>query len=59
MLDRIIEANGFGVNGKPEAKVIATGGLSTLIASETKSIDHVDRFLTLDGLRILHEKNKE
>ena len=30
-----------------------------LIASETKSIDHVDRFLTLDGLRILHEKNKE
>ena len=40
-------------------KVIATGGLSTLIASETKSIDHVDRFLTLDGLRILHEKNKE
>ena len=40
-------------------KVIATGGLSTLIASETKSIDYVDRFLTLDGLRILHEKNKE
>ncbi len=42
-----------------DVKVIATGGLSTLIASETKSIDYVDRFLTLDGLRILHEKNKE
>ena len=42
-----------------DIKVIATGGLSTLIASETKSIDYVDRFLTLDGLRILHEKNKE
>ena len=45
--------------GNDDVKVIATGGLSTLIASETKSIDHVDRFLTLDGLRILHEKNKE
>ena len=43
----------------PNIKVLATGGLSTLIASETKSIDYVDRFLTLDGLRILHEKNKE
>jgi len=42
-----------------DVKVIATGGLSTLIASETNSIDYVDRFLTLDGLRILHEKNKE
>lgn len=42
-----------------DVKVIATGGLSTLIASETDSIDYVDRFLTLDGLRILHEKNKE
>ena len=31
MLDRIIEANGFGVNGKPEAKVIATGGLAKVI----------------------------
>ena len=42
-----------------DVKVIATGGLSTLIASETNSIDYVDRFLTLDGLRILYEKNKE
>ncbi|MFI3211048.1 MAG: type III pantothenate kinase [Peptostreptococcaceae bacterium] len=41
------------------AKVIATGGLSTLIASETDSIDIVDRFLTLDGLRIIYDKNKE
>ena len=42
-----------------DVKVIATGGLSTLIASETNSIEYVDRFLTLDGLRILYEKNKE
>lgn len=40
-------------------KVIATGGLATLIESETKSIDHVDKFLTLEGLRVIYEKNKE
>ena len=38
-------------------KVIATGGLANLIASETDSIDYVDKFLTLDGLRVIYEKN--
>ena len=57
-VEKIIEMMKRELN-QENVKVIATGGLSTLIASETKSIDHVDRFLTLDGLRILHEKNKE
>ena len=42
-----------------DVKVIATGGLATLIASETDSIDDVDRFLTLEGLRLIHDKNRE
>ena len=42
---------------KNPPKVIATGGLSTLIASETESVDHVDEYLTLDGLRILYDRN--
>lgn len=42
----------------PDTKVIATGGLSTLIISESSSIDVVDKLLTLDGLRIIYERNK-
>ena len=45
--------------GNNEVKVIATGGLSSLIASETNSIDCVDKNLTLDGLKIIYDKNKE
>ena len=44
--------------GSEDVKVIATGGLSTLIHSETDSIDYIDRFLTLEGLRLIHAKNK-
>jgi type III pantothenate kinase len=40
-----------------EAKVIATGGLSSIMASLTAEIDVVDPWLTLDGLRIISERN--
>ena len=37
--------------------VVATGGLGSLIANETDMIEVYDRTLTLDGLRIIYEKN--
>ena len=43
---------------RPEARVIATGGLAQLIASETQTIERVEPFLTLEGLRLLFEKNR-
>jgi type III pantothenate kinase len=41
-----------------DAKVIATGGLARLIAEEAKSIDEINRKLTLEGLKIIYNMNR-
>lgn len=41
-----------------DARVLATGGLASRVASETSTIERVEPFLTLEGLRILFEKNR-
>ena len=40
-----------------DARVIATGGLASLIASETRVIEQVDDRLMLEGLRLIYELN--
>ena len=42
-----------------EVKVVATGGLASMIAGGVECIDIVDKMLTLEGLEIIYEKNKK
>lgn len=42
-----------------DAVVVATGGLGKIIAQETDSIDHYRPDLTLDGLRLIYNKNRK
>lgn len=44
--------------GEEVPYVIATGGLANLIASESDEIDRVNPNLTLEGLRVIYEKNR-
>lgn len=52
LVRRIQQENGV------KARVLATGGFAELLAPESETIEEVDEFLTLDGLRILHERNR-
>lgn len=44
-------------SGYDKLKVVATGGMGSIIAPEVEEITHYDINLTIDGLRILYEKN--
>ena len=43
--------------GAPNARVVATGGLATLVAGESNVIDVMDGLLTLKGLCLIYQKN--
>ena len=57
LVDGIVARMKEAVGTKPW--VIATGGLANLVFQESRSLDEVDEFLTLNGLKILYEKNKD
>jgi type III pantothenate kinase len=41
-----------------KARVIATGGFAIMLAPESSTIEAVDEFLTLEGLRLIHHRNQ-
>ncbi len=55
LVDGIVNRIKKEVRSNP--KVIATGGLADLISGESKTIEEVNQFLTLEGLRIIYHRN--
>lgn len=59
LVDYIIERMIEELREEGEVKnVVGTGGFVSLIASESKYINRIDKMLTLEGLRIIYERNK-
>ena len=55
LTDRIIDMI-HDQPGMTSAKVIATGGHAGLMAKVSRNIDIVDKWLTLEGLKMIHER---
>ncbi len=55
LVDGMVARMGAEMNSSP--KIIATGGLAGLIADVSHSIEKVEKALTLEGLKIISEKN--
>ncbi|HEY0794761.1 MAG TPA: type III pantothenate kinase [Acidisarcina sp.] len=56
ILERIIAELAARPGASP--KIIATGGLAKLIVADSKYITEIDHMLTLDGLRLIHDRNQ-
>ena len=56
MVDSVVERMEKEIGSK--AKVIATGGFAPLIAGDSKRIDAVEEFLTLEGLKLIYDWNQ-
>jgi type III pantothenate kinase len=55
LVDGILERMFDEVASRP--KVLATGGLAPVIVAQTKHVDEIDDNLTMEGLRILYQRN--
>ena len=59
IIERIVSELGAELGAEPgKPRVIASGGLARMIAPDSRYIQEIDDLLTLDGLRILFERNR-
>jgi type III pantothenate kinase len=58
LVDYLVQKMEKELGNNPNTEVVATGGLASLISSESQTIKKVDKLLTLHGLRIIYERNK-
>lgn len=57
MVDGMVERIRQEMGGR--SRVVATGGLSDIVAPQSKTIEETRPFLTLEGLNFLYRKNKD
>ena len=55
-MERLVRGCREELGGK--ATCVATGGLSNLVGRACEEIEHIEPNLTLQGLRLLYERNK-
>ncbi len=56
LVDAIVDRIRAEVDFSP--RVVGTGGLASLIARETRTIDECDDMLTLQGLALIYDRNR-
>lgn len=54
-VDAMVRRIAAELGGSP--RVVATGGLAELVCGECSTVERIDPFLTLEGLRLVHERN--
>lgn len=59
IIERILaEIGADGDAGAKKPRIVASGGLARMVAADSRYIEEIDEMLTLDGLRILFERNR-